>query len=218
VPLLTIMHDVPMRSFPWLFARLHNGEVIHIADVSDLPSEATAERVFFQSVSNKSIIIVPMVYNKALVGYLGFDFVQDNKTWSQETVLLLKIVGEMFVNALERKRAEDALRESEQRFRAVFESTALAIGLSDLEGHIVQSNRAFQQLVGYSGDELNKLRFADITYAPDTDKNVDYFKQLIEGKIPYYAMEKRYVKKDGTHVWVNLLVSLLRDARGKPRY
>src|SRR5262249_34666760 len=128
------------------------------------------------------------------------------------------IVGEIFMNALERKRAEDAMSESEQRFRAVFESTAIAIGLADLDGRIVQSNKPFQELVGYSGEELSKLRFADITYPDDTGKNIDYSKQLVDGEIPYYTIEKRYVRKDGTLVWVNLLTSLLRDARGNPRY
>jgi PAS domain S-box-containing protein len=217
-PLLRIMQDLPTRSFPWLYERLQKAEVVEIPDVAELPAEAAAEKVFFQSVSNKSIVLVPMLYNRSLVGFLGFDFVHTARVWSSETILLLKIVGEIFMNALERKRAEDALRESEERFRAVFESTALAIGLSDLEGHIVQSNKPFQDLVGYSGEELTKLRFADITYPGDNEKDVAYFKQLVDGEIPYYAMEKRCVKKDGTLVWVNLLVSLLRDARGNPRY
>jgi PAS domain S-box-containing protein len=217
-PLMSIMRDLPTRSFPWLYDRLQKGEVVQIPDVDELPAEAVAEKLFFQSVSNKSIVIVPLEYNKSLMGFVGFDFMRTARAWSQETILLLKIVGEIFVNALERKRAEDALRESEQRFRAVFESTAIAIGLSDLEGHIVQSNKPFQELVGYTGEELNKLRFADITYPDDAGKNVDYFRQLIDGEIPYYAMEKRYVRKDGSLVWVNLLVSLLRDARGRPQY
>jgi PAS domain S-box-containing protein len=217
-PLLDVMQDLPTSSFPWLAAKLKEGQVVQVPNVAELPPDASAERVFFESVSNKSMVIVPMVYNKALVGFLGFDFVHKAHVWSEETTLLLNIVGEIFVNALERKRAEDALRESEQRFRAVFESTALAIGLSDLEGYIVQSNRPFQELVGYTGEELTNLRFADITYADDSGQNADYFKQLVEGKRTHYNMEKRYVRKDGTIVWVNLLVSLLRDARGRPVY
>ena len=217
-PLIAVMQDLPSTSFPWLVDKLKEGEVVQIPDVSELPAEASAERIFFQSVSDKSIVVVPMVYNKLLVGFLGFDFVAKSHVWSSEMVVLLKILGEIFVNALERKRAEDALRESEQRFRAVFEGTAIAIALSDLDGHIVQSNKPFQQLVGYSGEDLVNLRFADITHVEDTRQNLDYFRQLIEGKRSHYAMEKRYIKKDGSFVWVNLLVSLLRDAKGNPVY
>ncbi|MEO8286395.1 MAG: HD domain-containing phosphohydrolase [Chloroflexota bacterium] len=218
VPLMGVAQNMPSTSLPWLFNRLQNGELVHLPDVGALPFEAAAEKAFYSSLSNKSVIAVPMIYNKALVGFLGFDFVTDAPARSHETVMLFNIVGEIFVNALERKLAEDALRESEQRFRAVFEGTALAIGLSDLSGKIVQSNRAFQDLVGYTGDELKELRFADITCPQDIDQNVDYFRELIEGKRSYYAMEKRYLRKDGTIVWVNLLVSLLQDARGNPRY
>lgn len=118
----------------------------------------------------------------------------------------------------ERKRVEDALRESEARFRAMFERTALGVSLADLDGRIVKANPALQQLLGYSADEIHGMNFADFTHPDDLDTNLEERARLIAGEQGHFTLEKRYVRKDGRVIWVDLTVSLVRDAAGEPTF
>jgi PAS domain S-box-containing protein len=116
------------------------------------------------------------------------------------------------------ERAEEALEESSARYRAIFEGTPFGIALCDLEGRAVESNPAFQDITGYSGDELPALPFSHYTHPEDRDLNMGLFTELLEGKRKHYQMEKRYVRSDGGIVWVHMTVSLLRDASNNPQF
>ncbi|MDP3683279.1 MAG: PAS domain S-box protein, partial [Ignavibacteria bacterium] len=117
----------------------------------------------------------------------------------------------------EQKKAEQKIQESEKRFRAIFDQAPIAIALLDTQGHPIISNSNLSKLVGYSNDELSKMKFTDFTYTEDIDKDMNQFSDLIDGKISRYSMEKRYIHKNGNIVWVNLFVTMLQDENGKPR-
>ncbi len=117
-----------------------------------------------------------------------------------------------------RKQFEQALRESEERFRLAFSNAAIGMALVDLDGHWRQVNQALCQIVGYSPEELATKTFQDITYPPDLDIDLAYMQQLLSGAIPSYQLEKRYVHKDGHLVWILLSGSMMRTVEGKPDY
>ena len=102
--------ETPTNLFPWTSNKLREFEIVHIPCADDLPPEAQAEKDFLRSRGIKSLVIVPMAYGKTLSGLLGFDSVREEKTWEEEDIVLLKTIGDIFVNALERKRAEEELR------------------------------------------------------------------------------------------------------------
>jgi signal transduction histidine kinase len=106
-PQIDNLADIRVSVLPWFTERLRRQEVIHEPRVADAPEEAAAERALAMEQSIQSIVIVPMTCEHSVVGFLGFDSVQTEKTWPPEDIALLKIVGEMFVGALERKRAEE---------------------------------------------------------------------------------------------------------------
>ena len=118
----------------------------------------------------------------------------------------------------ELKRAEEALRESETRFRAVFQDAAVGIALVDMQGHPVESNPALQKMLGYSAAELAGMRFTEYTYPADVQANWDIFEELVEGKRHQYQLDKRFCRKDGTVIWGHLSVSLVRNQHGLPLY
>ncbi len=118
----------------------------------------------------------------------------------------------------ERKLAEKALRDSEIRFRTTFESAAIPMVLSDVNGMLVETNPAFQKLFGYSAEELAGLKFTQITHSEDRDKGWDLFKQLVAGKISKIQLEKRYVRKDGSLILANTTASAIRDTQGRFLY
>lgn len=118
----------------------------------------------------------------------------------------------------DRKRAEEALKNSEERFRLSFESAAVGMGLVNINGTFMQVNRAFCEMVGYSERELFSLSVYDLTHPEDLNIELELVCQLLDGQIPYYHMEKRYVHKRGYEVWTLLSVSLIRDSSGEPLY
>ncbi|MDP2890940.1 MAG: PAS domain S-box protein [Bacteroidota bacterium] len=133
---------------------------------------------------------------------------------SDGTVLGILGIGR---DITERKLAGQVLQASEKRFRAIFDQAPIAIALIDLQGFPIISNLRLTKMIGYSSDELAKMKFTEFTYTEDVDKDLNQFADLIAGKISGYSMEKRYIHKDGTLIWANLFVTTLNDNNGLPQ-
>jgi PAS domain S-box-containing protein len=114
--------------------------------------------------------------------------------------------------------AEQALRESEARFRSAFEDAAIGMALVMPDGKFLRVNAAFCEFVGYSEAELLTTNFQSITHPDDLLLDLDYMQQCLRGELRTYQMEKRYLHKLGYTVWGLLSVSLLRNAQGEPLY
>ncbi len=102
---------------PWWMDKLNRFENIHIPCVSALPPEANTEKEILQSQDIQSLVAVPMVYGGSLLGFLGFDSVRVEKTWSEESITLLQLMAETFMNASEHKRAEEERKQLEAQFQ-----------------------------------------------------------------------------------------------------
>jgi PAS domain S-box-containing protein len=117
-----------------------------------------------------------------------------------------------------RKQLELAQAESERLFRSTFEQAAVGMGRAAPDGNYLAVNQRMCDIVGYRREELLARAFQDITYPDDLPTQMEYTNQLLAGERNHFAMEKRYVRKDGTLVWTQLTVSLVRDAAGVPQY
>jgi PAS domain S-box-containing protein len=118
----------------------------------------------------------------------------------------------------ERRRTDEALRESEERFRAAFAHAAVGMALTTLEGRFLQVNPAYCAITGYSVEELTQRDFGTITHPDDLPENLRLMKNLVSGAVPSFFIEKRYVRKDGSTVWVRNSVSTTRDSQGRPMH
>ncbi len=112
----------------------------------------------------------------------------------------------------------ELLKESEQRFRATFNQAAVGIAHVGINGQWLMVNQKLCEIVGYTEEELLQLTFQDITYSEDLDTDLEYISQVLAGQIQNYSMEKRYIRKDGAVIWINLTVSLVREDTGEPKY
>jgi PAS domain S-box-containing protein len=133
---------------------------------------------------------------------------------------VLEIRGKQFVLSVarditERKQAEEALSDSENRLRSIFNNSSVGIILSDNTGRALMVNKTYCNFLGYSEQELLGRRFQEFTLPEDLPINMQRHEDLIAGKIDSYVFEKRYIRKDGAIMWGRLSISLVRDDLGR---
>ncbi len=116
----------------------------------------------------------------------------------------------------ERKKAEQALRESEERFRAAFDQAAVGIAISNIDGRLIEMNAKAVELFGYSTAELQRRTFFDVTHPDDIAPTREQVRRLLAGETRFYVLEKRYLRKDRSIVWSMTTVTLLKSAEGTP--
>jgi PAS domain S-box-containing protein len=129
---------------------------------------------------------------------------------------LIESLAEMLEAYLEHRQDVEALTRREAEFRSIFEHAALGLALVDSERHVVACNPALEVFLGYTKDELGKMRFTDFTHAEDVAIDGELYRSLVAGQRTHYQMEKRYLRKDGNVVWGRLTVSLVQGS--SPQY
>lgn len=126
----------------------------------------------------------------------------------------IRIIGAMQDISLE-KKLKDKLQQSEERFKGTFEHSPVGMSIMSTDGYWVEINDQTCKILGYSKDELKKLRFRDISFESDSKEDLENKKRLDSGETSYFNREKRYIKKDQSIVWVYLSVSLLKNRNGE---
>jgi PAS domain S-box-containing protein len=117
-----------------------------------------------------------------------------------------------------RRRAEEELRESEERFRSSFEHSGVGMALQHLDGRYFRVNHAFCELLGYTEEELLATQFQRLTHPDDCATDVAHDRAMLVGERSWCQREKRYIHKSGHHMWALVSVSLIRDSRDRPLY
>lgn len=243
----TRLQKVSVNDFPWVSEKINRGEIIHVPTVEDLPVEATAEKVEFTREGILSLLNVPIILSGTVVGFVGFDSVRQEKSWNEDTISLLKIVGEIFGNALQRKRteqalreaneqlerrvaqrtaeleeanrslqneigirnreimerirAEDAMRRSEERYRDLFENASDFIQMVSPDHRFLYVNRAWKSALGYTTQDLAALRMFDILPKDQAARYRELVHRATNGE-DVGKFETEFVKKNGSHIAV----------------
>jgi len=128
-----------------------------------------------------------------------------------------KLIGSL-LDITENKLAKDALRESDERFRTIFENSPIGIDIVTAEGNPVQSNQKLNKMLGYSEEELQQMVFADYTHPYDVAESLRLTREVREGTRERFTMEKRYISKKGEEKWGYVAVSGVKDIQGKFLY
>lgn len=159
------LQNIPASAVPWFIGKVQRFEVVYVPAVSELPPEAATEREMFESQDIQSLLCIPMSDRGQVVGFVGFDAVREQKTWTTASINVLRLVGEIFTNALERKRVEEAL----QLTQFAIDRTTDAIFRIDRDGKFLYVNEAACRSLGYSAEELLAMEVNDIDpdYPPE---------------------------------------------------
>jgi PAS domain S-box-containing protein len=118
----------------------------------------------------------------------------------------------------ERVQAERAMRESEERFRNIFAEVPIGMAIVDLQGHVLQVNKAFCEMLGYDKQELIGLDLATISHPDDVGADMFLSRKALSGEMSSYKVEKRYVKKNQETLWADLTATILRNQEGEAMY
>ncbi|HEY9695582.1 MAG TPA: PAS domain S-box protein [Oculatellaceae cyanobacterium] len=200
--------------FPRWAKALTLGEII-AGIVTEFPD---SERLILEPQGILSILILPLIVNGNFFGFVGFDNCLEARAWKPSEVDLLQAAAAAICLAQERHHIEKAWQESENRFRATFEQAGVGIAHIGINGQWLRVNQKLCEIVGYTYQELRELTFQDITFLEDLDLDLKYFRQMLTNEISNYSIEKRYVCKNHSIIWINLTVSLVRSPSGKPEY
>ncbi|MFN3531456.1 MAG: PAS domain S-box protein [Candidatus Brocadia sp.] len=173
------LKGVPVKHFPWGMEKLRRFETIHAPRVSDLPDFASAERELQQSQDVQSFVIVPMIYGGSLVGLLGFDSVRKETTWTSEDIAMLKMVAEIFVNALEHKRMEEMLRKANTELEMRVHERTIELSKANelLKEEIAEHKKAKDELRKY---EILISQMSDLAYICDAQGNIVFVNPTFE--------------------------------------
>ncbi|MBF0553055.1 MAG: response regulator [Nitrospirae bacterium] len=156
------VEDVPPKtdrfraldSLTWWMGKLRELENIYITSPDDIPEEAANEREFIMAADVISLIAIPISRGGMLNGFLGFDSTTVRKDYALDVLSLLKIGGEIFINALQRKRVDDANHESWMRLQSIMDNARAVIYLKDTEGRYLMVNRHFEELFHKAKEEV----------------------------------------------------------------
>lgn len=123
----------------------------------------------------------------------------------------------IFTDITQSTKAEEALKESEYKFRSLFENSSVGISLTTLDG-VIDANKAFAEMLGYTENELKDINWRELTHPEDIQKNIDILASLVKGGSTSERFEKRYMHKNGNIVWADISITLQRDNNQKPAY
>jgi PAS domain S-box-containing protein len=165
----------------------------------------------------RGAIAFPILLGGETLGVMEF-FSRTVRQPDEEQLATLSAIGSQVGQFVERKRAGRSLRKSEERWRAVFENSAIGVALADLNGRFLATNSAYQKMLGYTEEELRKLTFLDLTHEDYRESNWSFITDLLEGKRKQFQIEKQYWRKDGSLIWVSNNVSLVPGSESMPRF
>ncbi|HEY3098676.1 MAG TPA: ATP-binding protein [Methylomirabilota bacterium] len=191
---------VGVAQFPWIVARLRRGETVDITAAAELPDEASTDRAYLAELGVRSLLAVPFAVGG--VGWaVGFSTVRAERAWPAELAQRLRLVTEVFANALERRHAEHAMRESEDRFRVLAESVPLMIWMSSSTGRRTYFNDRWLQATGCRLEDALDDGWLACVHPDDRQETLKAIRWAVEGHAPF-TVEYRLRRPDGEDRWV----------------
>ncbi len=186
----TLIHPADMAQVPAHIAKFHTAQEHEVLELEYRMQHANGEWHWF---SGREVVF--------------------SRTPAGQPQCILGIVQDI----TDRKQAEMNLRDSEERFRAIFNQVAVGMNQVGLDQSFILVNRAYCDMTGYSAAELQQMSWAQITHPDDIAADWHQTQRMLVGEIDHYTLEKRYIHKTGDTVWVTLSASVVRDWQGQPQ-
>jgi two-component system sensor histidine kinase/response regulator len=223
---LTDFSSIPMSIIQYV---KRTNETVVIDDHLLHPNKLFEKDKYLQDAQTRSSLCLPIIKQSKLLGMIYLENNLTPRVFTPGCTELLQLLSMQIVTALEngllfeglhneidyRKKAQEELRLSEDRFRTVFEMAAIGQAQCDTTtGRFLIVNKTLADITGYSQDELVTMTFSDLTHPDDRYETLQLMGKLVKGEIPQFQIEKRYIRKDKVVIWVNVHVRTMRDRFG----
>lgn len=207
------LQGIPSSVAPWWMAKMKDNQIINYRDIEDIPGEKEKEILRGQDI--KSVLVVPLYVGKKYYGFIGFDECRYHRDWPVEDVNLLNTVTRIISGAIERKQTERALRESEERYRSLFENSKDMFFIASKDGGFIDINPSAVSLLGYSKEELMALKLENLFVNPSIKKKL-LANIRRRGFVKDFPLNIR--KKDGTVISVLVTIALRKVDLAEDNY
>ena len=219
-PQLEQAQNLPWEAFPWGHARLlRQKEVLCVPTVAQLPPEAAIDQANWQRFNLSSIIAAPLIKNSELTGFIGFAYFSQDRAWDEDTIRLLKQVGETIAGAQARTNAEQQVQLNEERLRLAL--TAANQGLYDLNiqtGDVIVSQE-YAAMLGYDPATFKETnaKWIERLHPDERESIANIYRAYVRGEIPDYAVEFRQLTRAGGWKWILSVGKIVAwDEAGNP--
>jgi len=186
---------------PWATRQLSSREVVHVPRVDDLPEEAAPERDALLADGVRSYLAIPILVGDRIEGFLDFSRVKDPKVWNDQEITRLRLIAEVLASAIRGRLAEEAARESEERFRALTEHAGDAICEASVYGEILYVSPSFDEMFGYSRDDLNEINVRNLIHPEDVGV-VEQMRGQFDQSRSFGGLCLRIRHRDGDWRWI----------------
>jgi PAS domain S-box-containing protein len=208
--------DLAQR-YPWLGGRLANGEVVQLHSVHDVPDAARPERHEFRRRGVQSALLIPLWFGRTVIGYQVFETLRAAHHWSLRDVAQLRLVGEIFASAVQRKHSEEFLRASQERFHAIAEHAGELVMELDERACILFLSPSVEQQLGYRASELQGTQAHLLMHEEELPALAQVFDETLDGHSELRVMH-RMKHKDGSWRWFETSGRVYQSAAGERRF
>jgi PAS domain S-box-containing protein len=210
--------SIDAASMPWWMERLQRSEVLAVSSVEELPKQAAAERSLLEAQGVQSLVDVPLIYKGKILGFSGLGSARQGRVWTQDEINLLKIVGQVFTNALQHKQAEETLGFERNLLRTVVDNLPDYIYAKDINSRFVLNNRAHTRLLrANTPEEVFGKTDYDIFPRGLADQYFADEQGVIESGKSLVNREESVLTEDGNTQWVLTTKVPWLDNEGKPK-
>ncbi|MCB0084478.1 MAG: PAS domain S-box protein [Caldilineaceae bacterium] len=208
---------------------IRTGKSEYYPEITETMLEGVAQneegRELLRMVGYRSVMVVPLLLHDHVLGAISLVSSESQRLFTEADLHMAEDLGRRAAGAIENARLYQDLRqrqselhESEERFRSTFEQAAVGMAHTSPEGYYLQVNERLCEIMGYSRAELLQKPFIDFVHPEEKARSAALNEQLIAGHLPSYGVEKRYIRRDGSFIWVHVTASSVCNEAGDVIY
>ena len=213
------LQDIYVENLTLFLEKLESGETLQLQNLQDLILQETVETQVFETNNIQSLIILPIACSGTLIGFLGFESFKVT-TWTENSIVLLKIVAEILGNVLGRKRVELALRVSEERYARAISAGKVGVWEWNIQTNEVYIDSNLKAMLGYKDEEISNqfVNWLQFVHSSDVGLVKAEINAYLEELIPKYEIEHRMLHKNGNAYSFLTRATVVRYLEGIPTF